>query len=89
MTGPQVVDIGRELLLTVMLCAMPAVACSLVVGLFVSVLQTVTSIQEQTLSFVPRIVAVGAVLVFTLPWSLKLAVNFTYRMFWQLAEAGR
>ncbi|MGB6042758.1 MAG: flagellar biosynthetic protein FliQ [Pirellulales bacterium] len=89
MTGPQVVDIGRELLMTVMLCAMPAVVCSLVVGLAVSLLQTVTSIQEQTLSFVPRIVAVGVVIVFTLPWSLQLVVNFTYRMFWQLAEAGR
>ena len=88
MTSDQVVSMGRELLWTAMLLAMPAVVVSLVVGLIVSILQTVTSIQEQTLSFVPRIVAVGLVIMLTLPWSLKILVGFTYRILSQLAEAG-
>ena len=89
MTPQQVVQIGREVLMTAMLLALPTVLISLVVGLTVSIFQTITSIQEQTLSFVPRIIAVGLVLVFTLPWTLKVLTNFTYRVLMQLAEAGR
>jgi flagellar biosynthetic protein FliQ len=76
-----VVQIGRELLFTALLLSLPTVVVSLVVGLVISILQTVTSIQEQTLSFAPRIVAVGLVLVFTMPWTLQVMVSFTERMF--------
>ena len=81
----EVVEIGRDLLLTVMWLAGPPVLVSLVVGLIVSVLQTITSVQEQTLSFAPRIVAVGVVLVFTLPWMLTLTSGFTMRMVEKMA----
>ena len=59
MTFSLVVQLGRELLLTAMLLALPTVLVSLVVGLLISIFQTITSIQEQTLSFAPRILAVG------------------------------
>ena len=88
MTVPQIVQCGRELMLTAMLLVMPTVLVSLVVGLTVSIFQAVTSIQEQTLTFAPRIVAVAVVLVLTLPWSLKVLVAFTVRMLWRMAEAG-
>ena len=88
MTSQQVVLIGRELLVTAMLLAMPTVLISLAVGLLISIFQTITSIQEQTLTFVPRIIAVGLVLALTLPWTLKVLTSFTYRVLWQLAEAG-
>ncbi len=81
MTYSLVVQIGRELLFTAMILALPTVLVSLVVGLFISIFQTVTSIQEQTLSFAPRILAVGLVLAFTLPWTLQVLTNFTTRMF--------
>ena len=58
----------------------PPVFISLLVGLAVSIFQTVTSVQEQTLSFAPRIVAVGVVLVVALPWMLTLTSAFTMRM---------
>ncbi len=76
----EVVEIGRDLLVTVMWLAGPPVFISLIVGLAVSIFQTVTSVQEQTLSFAPRIVAVGVVLVVALPWMLTLASSFTMRM---------
>jgi flagellar biosynthetic protein FliQ len=89
MHTPEVVQIGRELLFTAMLLALPTVAVSLIVGLLISIFQTITSIQEQTLTFAPRILAVGLVLVFTLPWTLEVLTNFTTRMFWLISEVTR
>jgi flagellar biosynthetic protein FliQ len=89
MSSLDVVQIGRELLMTALVLAMPAVLVSLAVGLIVSIFQTMTSIQEQTLNFVPRILAVGLVLIIALPWTLKVLVNFTYRVLSQMSEVGR
>ena len=86
MTPEEVVLIGRELLYTGMLLVAPTVAVSLVVGLCISVFQTVTSIQEQTLTFAPRIIAVATVIALMLPWSLRVMVSFTHRMFWYLTQ---
>ncbi len=80
MTANEVVQIGRELLCTAVLLAAPIVLTSLVVGLLISIFQTVTSIQEQTLTFAPRIIAVALVMVATLPWTLKVLISFTERM---------
>ena len=86
MTTSLVVQIGRELMLTAMLLVMPTVVVSLVIGLVISIFQTITSIQEQTLTFAPRIVVVGIVFILTLPWSLRILMSFTYRMLQQAAE---
>jgi len=75
-----VVEIGQDLLLTTLMLSGPSILVSLVVGLAISLMQTVTSIQEQTLSFAPRIVAVGAVMLLTLPWTLEQSSEFTLRM---------
>ena len=58
MTEGQVLDIARQALYTIILCSAPLLIISLVVGLVVSIFQTVTSIQEQTLTFVPKLVFV-------------------------------
>lgn len=89
MTVDQVVEISRELMITAMLLSMPTVVVSLIVGLAISIFQTITSVQEQTLSFAPRIVAVGIVLIVTLPWSLQLLTTFTARMLIRAAETVR
>lgn len=89
MTTTEVLAIARDLLMTAMLLSLPAVGASLLVGLLVSVLQTMTSIQEQTLSFAPRLVAVGLVTILALPWSLQVVNGFTLRMVTRLAEAAR
>ncbi len=59
------------------------------VGLIVSILQTITSIQEQTLSFVPRLLAVGSVMLVCLGWILQLAVQFTMSMIVNASEVAR
>jgi flagellar biosynthetic protein FliQ len=88
-TTPEVIEIGRDLLWTALLIALPALLVSLVVGLVVSVLQTLTSIQEQTLSFVPRLIAVGLALLLCMGWTLQLAVHFTVRMLGLAADVTR
>jgi flagellar biosynthetic protein FliQ len=85
----QVLEIGRDLLTTALLVSLPALLASLLVGLVISVLQTITSIQEQTLSFVPRLVTVALVLLFFLGWILQMGVQFTVRMLWYAAEVTR
>ncbi len=59
MTEGQVLDIARQALYTIILCSAPLLIISLVVGLVVSIFQTVTSIQEQTLTFVPKIICIS------------------------------
>ena len=77
MDESSVVDIANELLWVGLLLVAPAVVVSLLVGLLMSIFQTVTSIQEQTLSFAPRIVAVGVVISFTLVWNINVITVFT------------
>lgn len=89
MNSLEVVQVGRELLMTSLILAAPAVLASLVVGLSISVLQTLTSIQEQTLTFAPRIVAVSVVVLLTLPWALQVLAAFTVRMFTLAASVGQ
>jgi len=76
----QAIEIGRDLFYTTLLLALPALLTSLVVGLVVSILQTITSIQEQTLTFTPRLIGVGMAMVFSMAWLLQTAVYFTVRM---------
>lgn len=80
MTTEQVIGITQELFTTAIVVALPALAVSLIVGLIVSIFQTVTSIQDQTLSYVPRILLVGLTIVATLGFSFQLAVGFARRM---------
>ncbi|MGH7225870.1 MAG: flagellar biosynthetic protein FliQ [Gemmataceae bacterium] len=89
MSVEQIIEIGRDLLYTALLLALPTLATSLLVGLCISVLQAMTSIQEQTLSFVPRLLAVGLVLVVATPWTLRIAIHFTMRMLERAAGGGQ
>ena len=58
----------------------------MLVGLIIAIFQTITSIQEQTLTFAPRIVAVAVVIALTLAWSLNLLIDFTTRVFAQMSD---
>jgi flagellar biosynthetic protein FliQ len=84
----QVIGVVQELFLVSLLVALPALVVSLVVGLAVSIFQTVTSVQDQTLSYVPRILLVGLVIVATLGFSLQQATAFARRMIGYAAGAG-
>lgn len=76
-----VLDLARDALVTSLLLAGPLLGVALVVGLLVSVVQAVTSIQEQTLSFVPKLFAVGAVFLFLLSWMLQVMMQYTTELF--------
>ena len=72
-----IVEIGSKFLKISLLLIAPVVLVSLVVGLLISIAQTVTSIQEQTLSFAPRIVAVVFVMIWMMPWYLQTLRDYT------------
>ena len=72
----QVLDIAQEAIYLIIICAAPVLLISLVVGLVVSIFQTVTSIQEQTLTFVPKIVAVFVGMMWFGSWILNNLSGF-------------
>ena len=71
------VDLGREALLVTLKLALPLLLVGLVVGAVISVLQAATQIQEQTLTFVPKMVAIAATVFIMLPWLLTVLVEYT------------
>lgn len=80
--GPdQTVEIMRRVLIEAMLLSAPILATAAVVSLAVSLLQTLTSVQEQTLTAVPRLVVVFVITVAVLPWMVHRLVGFTVRLF--------
>jgi len=81
MTDTGVLELAQKCLtITLMICA-PVLGLGLVVGLVVSVFQAATQIQEMTLTFVPKIIAVAAAIVLFGPWMLRSLMDFTTRLF--------
>ena len=80
--GPEtVLYIGREALWLAVLLAGPMLGAALAVGLFIGVIQAATQIQEMTLSFIPKLLALVIVLFVIGPWMLRIIVTFTERLF--------
>lgn len=75
-TQGQVLDIARDAIYTIITTSAPLLLVSLVVGLIISIFQTVTSIQEQTLTFVPKILAVFAAMMIFGAWMLNNMSSF-------------
>lgn len=80
MTPETVLTIGRQGLETLLVTAMPILLVILVVGLVISILQALTQINEQTLSFVPKLVLSGVALTVAGPWMLSTLTDFLQRM---------
>jgi len=76
MTPEMVAEIGRQAIETTLLVSAPMLGLSLVVGLLVSIFQAMTQINEATLSFVPKVVAVFGALLLFLPWMMGVLVTF-------------
>ena len=76
MSPEQVIDIARETLWIIVKTSAPMLLVSLVVGLIISVFQTVTSIQEQTLTFVPKLLSIFAVIVLCGNWIMNNIIEF-------------
>ena len=76
-----VVDLARNAVLLALLVAGPMLVVALGVGLIISVIQAVTQIQEQTLAFVPKLLAVAATFLVALPWTLQVMIKYTTELF--------
>ena len=76
-----VVDLARNMVMTALLIASPMLVVALAVGLVISIIQAVTQIQEQTLSFVPKLIAVGVTFIIALPWIIQVMVKYTSELF--------
>ncbi|MCK4631955.1 MAG: flagellar biosynthesis protein FliQ [candidate division Zixibacteria bacterium] len=81
MTPQMVVSIGREALTLTLLVAGPMLLFGLIIGLTIAIFQAVTQINEMTLTFVPKILAIGMALLVFLPWMINLLTDFTRHMF--------
>jgi flagellar biosynthetic protein FliQ len=89
MTVEQIIRWMQELFFVALLVSFPALMVSLIVGLVVSIFQTITSIQDQTLSYVPRILLVGLTIVLTMGMTLQQASEFARRMILTAAALGQ
>jgi len=83
-----VMEIGARAMWLTLQVSLPVLAVSLVVGLLVSIFQAVTQLQEPTLSFIPKILAVVLVVVLAGPWMLSSLLTFTTQLFAGIAEIG-
>jgi flagellar biosynthetic protein FliQ len=81
MTVDQALDLGREAMMVALMLSAPMLLAGLVVGLVLSLLQAVTQLQEQTLTFVPKIVAMVAVAVLTMPWMAQKILEYSAKLF--------
>lgn len=75
-TQDAVLDIARDTIFNIIIVAAPLLLVSLVVGLIISIFQTVTSIQEQTLTFVPKILAVFVAMMLLGSWMMNTMITF-------------
>lgn len=80
MTVDDIVKISNEALYTICIVSAPVLLISLIVGLIVSIFQTVTSIQEQTLTFVPKILAIFVALIIFGHWMLNQMVEYMVKL---------
>ena len=77
MSPQEAVEIARRAMLITLLLASPMLGFGLIIGLFISILQAVTQVNEMTLTFIPKIIAVVVALALFLPWILQIIMNFT------------
>ncbi|WP_182188474.1 flagellar biosynthesis protein FliQ [Pectinatus frisingensis] len=81
MSGDTIINLSQNALLMVLVISAPMLGLGLIVGLLVSIFQATTSIQEQTLAFIPKIIAVFISILIFGPWMLTMMVDYMARIF--------
>ncbi|MBN8448927.1 MAG: flagellar biosynthesis protein FliQ [Candidatus Accumulibacter sp.] len=81
MTPEVVMDIGRQAVEMTLMLSAPLLLAALVIGLIVSIFQAATQINEQTLSFIPKLVGMLLILLLAGPWMLQIMVDYVRRLF--------
>ncbi|MCI2235669.1 flagellar biosynthesis protein FliQ [Helicobacter sp. 14348-15] len=77
----QLMNLAIETYKITLILSLPMLLVGLIVGLLISIFQATTQINEMTLTFVPKILAVIVVIIFTMPWMLNMLIDFTARIF--------
>ena len=88
MTELIAVKVLRDSLVTVLLVAAPILGTGIIVGLVVAIVQTTTSIQEQTLTFVPKIVAIFLAIIIFASWITRTLITYTHEIFNLIGRTG-
>ena len=86
MTAGTVMEIGRQAIEVTLLIAAPTLITALAVGLIVSIFQAATQINESTLQFVPKLVAMFVVLILLGPWMLQYLIDYIQRLFGSIPQ---
>jgi flagellar biosynthetic protein FliQ len=81
MTEELVIDLFKDVFYTTFIILLPILGVSLVVGIIVSIFQAATSIQEMTLTFVPKIIVTAITIIFLLPWIMDKMIAITVKFF--------
>ena len=81
MTEELIIEVLTEVFYTTLLVLLPILGVSLVVGIIISIFQAATSIQEMTLTFVPKILITGMTIIFMLPWIMDKVIEVTHKLF--------
>jgi flagellar biosynthetic protein FliQ len=84
MTSETIIGLGKDAVLVILTLSGPLMAAGLIVGLIVGVFQTVTSIKESTLAYIPKMVAVFVALLLCMPWMIQTIVSYTASLFGNL-----
>ena len=89
MSDALVLGVVRQAIETAIIISLPMLAVGLIVGVLISILQTVTSVQDNILSFIPRAAAIFVVFAVTFPWMLRVVTGFARNLFLRLPELVR
>jgi flagellar biosynthetic protein FliQ len=89
MSEALIVGIMRQAIETAVIVTLPMLAAGLIAGVLVSIFQTVTSIQDNVLAFIPRAAAIFIVFALTFPWMLRVVTGFSAALFHRLPELVR
>jgi flagellar biosynthetic protein FliQ len=89
MSEALVLGVVRQAIETAIIISLPMLAVGLIVGVLISILQTVTSIQDNILSFIPRAAAIFVVFAFTFPWMLRVVTGFAGALIRRLPDLVR
>jgi len=76
----KLIGLGVETFKIALYLSLPMLLCGLIAGLAISIFQATTQINEMTLSFVPKIILVVAVIIFTMPWMMNMMIEFTTKI---------
>ena len=88
MTELVVIKLLRDSLVSVLLVSAPILGIGTIVGLIVSIIQTTTSVQEQTLTFVPKMIAIFITIIIFASWIIKTLVTYTFEVFSLIGRTG-